>query len=88
MALSVSPPPLNTAPLEFDEKAKRSGNFVSPWQQMLTNWWSALRAPANAVAPPLTSASVAIAGQIAFDQNFLYIAVGKNQWKRIALTAF
>lgn len=89
MALPVSPPPLNTAPLEYDEKAKKPGMFVSPWQQMLTNWWTTLRAPAAANAPPASSVVVIPGGgSFAFDQNFLYVSTGKNQWKRIALTAF
>lgn len=73
MALPVAPPP--TDPKKMDS-------------QTLTNWFTNLRAPANSVAPPATSASPAIAGQIAFDQNFIYIAVGKNQWRRIPHTAF
>lgn len=88
MALPVSPPPLNTAPLEFDEKTKRPGAFVSPWQQMMTNWWTTLRAPGNTVAPPATSNSPGIPGQIAYDKNFFYQCVDKNSWKRTALTAF
>ena len=42
----------------------------------------------NYVGVPLTSTSTALAGDIAIDTNFLYVAVGINQWKRIALGAF
>lgn len=42
----------------------------------------------NYVGVPLTSTSTALAGDIAIDTDFLYVAVGINQWKRIALGAF
>jgi hypothetical protein len=82
MALPVSPPPLNTAPLD------KAGNFIASWQQLFTNWWTALRNPTNIVAPPANSGSTAVGNEIAKDANFLYVAVGKNSWKRIALQQF
>lgn len=89
MAQAVSPPPLNTTPLEFDEKTKRADKFADVWQRFFTNWWNALRAPANAFTPPATSASAIFGGGvIAWDQNFLYVSTGPNQWKRIPLTNF
>lgn len=60
----------------------------------LTNWWTILTAPASSVAPPATSASAGIAGQIAFDSGFFYICIQSNSptqaaiWKRIALVSF
>jgi hypothetical protein len=56
--------------------------------QQQTNWYASLRAPASPTAPPATSKSAGIAGQIAYDQNFFYVCIGVNQWKRIPLTAF
>jgi len=37
---------------------------------------------------PTTSGSPGTPGQIQSDQNFIYVCVGQNQWKRIALSAF
>jgi hypothetical protein len=83
MALPVSPHPTNTKPL--DEK----GAFVAAWTQMFTNWFTNLRAPANSNPPPGTSvAAIPGGGSFAFDQNYLYVSVGNNQWKRIQLQAF
>jgi hypothetical protein len=69
----VSPPPLDVR------------NIDHPF---LTNWYQAIQAPAGVVAAPATSGAKGVPGQIAFDQNFVYVAVGVNQWKRIALVAF
>ncbi|MGH9505232.1 MAG: hypothetical protein ACRD20_20455 [Terriglobales bacterium] len=38
--------------------------------------------------PPASSTDVATFGLMRTDGTFLYIAVGPNQWKRVALTAF
>jgi hypothetical protein len=83
MPLAVSPAPLNTKPL--DEK----GAFISGWAQMFVNWWTTLKFPANANPPPASSiVTIASGGAFAFDQNYLYVSTGKNQWKRITLQAF
>lgn len=37
---------------------------------------------------PMTSTSQGNAGNIRYDADYLYVAVGPNQWKRIALTTF
>ena len=37
---------------------------------------------------PTLSSDTARTGQIAFDANYLYIAVDENSWKRIALSSF
>jgi hypothetical protein len=52
------------------------------------NWFQAVTDQLSVPGPPPTSASAGTAGQITFDSNFLYVAVAKNQWKRIALVAF
>lgn len=46
-----------------------------------------LTSPAVA-STPATSGANGIAGQLFYDQNFLYICVATNKWKRIALSAF
>jgi len=75
MSQPVSPPPA-------------SGNVKDIDAKLLANWQQSIRAPASTVAPPLTSGSVGTPGQIAYDQNFAYICVGVNLWKRIPLLAF
>lgn len=57
------------------------------WDRWFQNVSTSLTAPVQNT-PPATSASAGIAGQIAFDTNFLYVAIAANQWKRIALVAF
>jgi hypothetical protein len=74
-------------PLAQETVLSGSG-FSFPWYQ----WFSAtvakvLRAPASS-APPVTSAGAGVPGQIAYDQNFVYVCIQANLWKKIALTAF
>ena len=54
------------------------------WDRYFQAITTALTVPA---APP-TSTSPGVTGQITFDANFLYVAVGANQWKRVPLVAF
>jgi|TARA_B100001778_G_scaffold37006_2_gene26790 hypothetical protein len=37
---------------------------------------------------PSTSSATGVAGQLAFDADYLYVCVSSNTWKRIALTSF
>lgn len=55
------------------------------WFQAIANSFNMLQVPNT---PPPTSTSPGIAGQIAYDANFLYVAVDANTWKRVALVAF
>ena len=43
---------------------------------------------ANMTAVPANNSAAGSLGQVAFDSNHLYIAVGANSWKRIALSTF
>lgn len=63
------------------------GNITRQWDQWFAKVENQLSALGGIAAPP-TSSSAGIPPQFAFDANFLYIAVGQNQWKRIPLTAF
>lgn len=79
MAVAVAVPPLEAKGIT---------------SQLLSNWYASLRAPASTVAPPATSGSAGVAGQIAFDDDFFYVCIRTNTaiqaalWKRLALTAF
>lgn len=37
---------------------------------------------------PSSSSSDALAGEICYDSNYLYFAVGTNSWKRVGLSSF
>lgn len=66
----------------------KTGHLSWAFIQELQRAGAQLNAPANTVPPPVTSGASGQVGQIAFDADFLYVATGKNTWKRIALTAF
>jgi hypothetical protein len=88
MSLPVAQPPTNTPPLLVDDKGKITNAFVSPWLQWLVALWTSVRGPAN-TTPPANSAAVGVAGQLAQDNNFLYVYNGTTKtWKRIPLTVF
>lgn len=60
----------------------------------VTNWVQSMKSPANTRPAPATSAAPGNSGDIAFDQNFLYVCVrGKTAtqaalWKRTPLLGF
>jgi hypothetical protein len=58
-----------------------------PWQK----WFELVQAALSNLTVPASSVAAGTPIQmqgVATDGNFLYICVGKNSWKRIALTAF
>jgi hypothetical protein len=81
-------PPREQVFLDGDKPSKS-------WYQWFTLLAPRLTSPVVGT-PPASSSDQGIAGQIAFDQNFLYLCVTTNQtrqpqantWKRIALSAF
>lgn len=40
------------------------------------------------VEPPTTSTSNGLKGQISWDSNYFYLAIGNNSWKRASLSSF
>lgn len=81
--------PAPTSSFLHDEKGELAKVKISPaGEQWFTKAYQVLASPATSAGAPAASASPGTAGAIAFDQNFLYVAVGKNQWKRLPLTAF
>ncbi len=42
----------------------------------------------RAESPPASAAASGTAGQIAFDQNYIYICTGTNTWKRVAIASW
>lgn len=68
-----------------------------PWKQWFELIPPALTSPASSSGPPAASSAPnapGIVGQIAFDQNFIYVciqsasATQKAVWKRAALSAW
>lgn len=66
----------------------QANTFTFAWYQWFTlKVARALFAPvSNAV--PASSIAAGTPGQISYDQNFLYVCIQANLWKRIPLTAF
>ena len=74
-------PPIQTPYLD------EGGNITLPWIQWFQAVGIELSMPLNGPVPA-TSTSKGQFGQSATDGNFLYVAVGTNQWKRTPLTSF
>lgn len=83
MAGQFQPPPIQGQ--KFVEEDRQLSEAARKWLELIP---PALTAPANSGTVPPTAAAQGIVGQMASDGNFLYVCVGKNSWKRIALTAF
>lgn len=82
MAQSVAPPPVD--PHIVDEK----GNLIPAWVQHFTQNFTAVRSPANTPVPA-SSAAPGVGGQIAYDQNFIYVYHGSlKKWLRSPLSSF
>lgn len=78
-----APPPIRT---EFVGKNQDSPTY--PWErwfQAITDFLTALQVPR---ATPTSSAATGTPDSITYDQNFIYICVAKNTWKRVALSSF
>lgn len=50
--------------------------------------WITLQNPLSWSPAPATSASTGVAGQFAYDANFIYVCVSANTWKRSALVSW
>ena len=83
MAGRFQPPPI-----QGQKFVDEDGHPTDPLRKWLELIPPALTAPANSGTVPPTSTSQGIGGQMATDGDFLYIAVGKNSWKRLPLSAF
>ena len=83
MAGRFQPPPI-----QGQKFVDEDGHPTDPLRKWLELIPPALTSPANSGTVPPTSTSQGIGGQMATDGDFLYIAVGKNSWKRLPLSAF
>lgn len=71
------------------QEAVLSGEgFSFSWYQWFTSTVARiLNAPVSSAAPA-TAAGPGTPGQIAYDQNFVYVCIQTNVWKRSPLTTF
>lgn len=83
MAGKFQPPPI-----QGQKFIEEDGHPTEPLRKWLELIPPALTSPANSGSVPAAPAAQGIPGQMATDKNFLYVCVGANQWKRIALNAF
>ena len=81
-------PPAFSSTSLYKTSIADKGQLHWGWTKQFQIASTQLNAPAATIAPPVSSTSAAVAGQIAFDDNYLYIATGKNQWKRLPLASF
>jgi hypothetical protein len=78
-----------TQPLPPREQPLLDGDRLSwaYYQWLATVVTPKLNAPVS-FAAPATSTSPGTFGQVGLDQNFLYVCVTTNLWRRIPLSAF
>lgn len=79
----------NNPPVASEPVLQEGANsFSTGWYQWFTSKVAKiLNAPVSSAAPA-TSASTGTPGQIAFDNNSLYVCVGVNAWKKLPLSTF
>lgn len=88
--MSLAPPPTRSEFLGNPPKpAKQGENTPSwPWLRWHQETTVQVNHPASTSTVPASANATADGGEMAHDANYLYIAVGKNSWKRVALNAF
>lgn len=69
-----------------DKKGLVSNQPQQRWLQSLADGINKSVQIADSI--PASSVSEGQPGTVAFDSNFLYIAVGTNEWRRVALSSF
>ena len=76
-------PPVDS---DFETKGQPLPSF--PWEQ----WFQAITSRFNQLTVPLatpkSSSAPGVKDSITYDQNFVYVCVAPNVWKRSALTSF
>jgi hypothetical protein len=75
-------PPRQQPLLEADGKT-----VAKSWYQTFQLAAARLTSPAVG-STPATSGANGTPGQILYDQNFLYVCIASNVWRRVALQAF
>lgn len=70
----------------FLDESKQAPSYA--WKKWFELIPPRLDSPASSGTVPKTAASQGIQGQMASDGNFLYVCIGANSWKRVALSVF
>ncbi len=76
---------------ETDTNKVKFGNGVSKWDE-LSYFQPGPTGPDGAtgdiswLSAPATAGSTGSTGQLAYDDNYLYLATGTNTWARVSLT--
>lgn len=82
------PGKFQTAPTQeqvFVEEGGRLSVAARNWLGLIP---PALTSPAKSGSVPATVTAQGIFGQLATDGNFLYVCIGTNSWKRVALSTW
>lgn len=80
MALDFQAPFLRSKPIDDG-----TGLFTPVWQRWLVQLAAAMFTVPNGTQQPTAQGRP---GQVSYDADYLYVCVGVNQWKRVALIAF
>lgn len=83
-----APPPVRTELVGAKDAAGKQDSPTYPWErwfQAITDFLTALQIPR---ATPASSTATGVPDSITYDQNFIYVCVAKNTWKRAALSSF
>jgi hypothetical protein len=74
-------------PIQGQQFLDASGEPVYPWEKWFSLVQTALSGPNVPASATAAGLPLQMAG-LATDGNFLYVCVGVNSWKRVALSAF
>jgi hypothetical protein len=87
---TLSPVPVQTPLIAQAPGTKNPPQTLSfGWVKWHQNACTAINAaPQIQSSVPASSTDSGTAGDIAFDSTYLYVAVGENQWMRVALSTF
>ena len=85
-------PPIRTPFIGNPPKVKITGGeeHTNVPSYAWTNYFQRVTDALSAQPVPVSGNAVTLANipiQFAVDANFLYVAIGKNQWKKVALSA-
>lgn len=73
-------------PIQGNKMVAEDGHPTEAYRKWLDKIPPALTSPGNSGTVPKAANSQGITGQLAYDANFLYVCIGENSWKKVALT--
>lgn len=78
-------------PLKLSDASKETPTLVrwaNQLEEKVNTLSTAVNSPTAGQAPPSSSKAPGQPGDLAYDHKFLYVCLGNNQWKRLALSTF